>query len=304
MKRLSVLLFIGLVGALASACEPGPGAAAQGPPPATSAVVTMVAADGPATTAPAAGRGFRVDFLDVGQGDAILVTANGHRLLIDGGPSQELLRGRMAEHGVDDLDAILVTNPDADHIRGLTEALALFPIETVYQTASSNTTLAYEFLQEAIAAEPGVTVLAPMRGDVIALGDLRLRVLHPDILTGDRNQDSVVLQLTCGTVDVLLMGDATAASEESMLAAGLITDVDVVKAGHHGSDTSSSARFIAAARPEYVVYSAARFNPYGHPHREVVARYAAAGADAVYTDTSPEDDTATLTSDCATYRWG
>lgn len=260
----------------------------------------MVAADSPA---PAPGPGFSVAFLDVGQGDAILVSSGGQRLLVDGGPSAALLEGRLAAQRVTDLDAILVTNPDADHIRGLTEALAMYAVETVYQTASANATLAFEYLQAAVEAEPGVRVVAPERGDSFMLGDLRLEVLHPAALTGSRNDDSVVLRLVCGEVSVLLMGDATTASEASMLAAGLVGDVDVVKAGHHGSSTSSGAPFVRAAKPEYVVYSAARNNPYGHPHREVVARYAGAGAIPLSTDSGPGDDTQVLVSDCETYRF-
>jgi len=273
------------------------------------AVVPMVAADsaptasiptGTPTSAPS-NQSFTIHFIDVGQGDAMLVTVNGYRLLVDGGPSKERLRTRLQSLGITDIDAILVTNPDADHIRGLIEALAMFQVETSYASLSTNTTQVYGELQSAIATEPGIQKVTLTRGATIPVGGLQLQVLHPATVTGDRNDDSLVLRLSCGTVDVLLMGDATTSSEASMLAAGLIPDVEVVKAGHHGSRTSSGQAFIAAAKPEYVVFTAGLNSQYGHPHAEVVARFQAAGAQVISTDTSTGDDTQLMTSNCATY---
>ena len=242
-----------------------------------------------------------IQFLDVGQGDAILVTINGHRLLVDGGPSRERLHARLQSLGVTDIDAILVTNPDADHIRGLIEALAMFQVETFYSSASTNPSDVYAELLRAVAAEPGIRVINLLRGATVSLGGVQLNVLHPLEISGDRNNDSIALRLTCGFVSVLLMGDATTASEASMLAAGLVSKVDVVKAGHHGSRTSSGDAFVNMARPNFVVFSVGRDSQFGHPHAEVVARYLTAGAKAVYTDTTEADDTPVMTSDCRTY---
>lgn len=260
--------------------------------------VPMVAADGAFDpSAPS----LTIHFLDVGQGDAILVTINGQRLLVDGGPSRERLRARLEALGVTDIDAVLVTNPDADHIRGLIEALSMFQVETFYSSASTNPSDTYSELLAAVAAEPRIQVVTLTRGATVPLGGVDLNVLHPLEISGDRNDDSVAMRLTCGNLSVLLMGDATTKSEESILAAGLASKADVVKAGHHGSRTSSGEPFVALARPTYVVFSAGRDSQFGHPHAEVVARYQAAGAQAVYTDTTPEDDTPVLTSDCRTY---
>ena len=242
-----------------------------------------------------------IQFLDVGQGDAILVTVDGRRLLVDGGPSGDRLQQRLQSLGITDIDAILVTNPDADHIRGLIEALAMFQVETFYSSGSTNPSATYAELLAAVAMEPGVQVVTLVRGEFVPLGGVQLDVLHPLTISGDRNDDSLALRLTCENVTVLLMGDATTTSEASMLAARLVPKADVVKAGHHGSRTSSGEPFVEAARPAYVVFSAGRDSQYGHPHAEVVARYLAAGAQAVYTDSTPDDDTAVLTSDCQTY---
>ena len=242
--------------------------------------------------------GFSIAFIDVGQGDAILITIDGHRLLIDGGPSGDRLRDRLRALGVDDLDAILITNPDADHVRGLTEALAMFQIETFYWSGSTNTTATWNGLLAAVAAEPGIQTVTLARSTTITLGNITLLVLNPATLTGDRNVDSLALDLTCGSVTVYLMGDATETSEAGMLRAGLIHAASVVKAGHHGSDTSSGAAFVAATHPQYVVFSAGLNSQYGHPKPAIVSRYEAAGATAIRTDTTGGDDTQILTSDC------
>lgn len=280
----------------------GAGLVSESPPPSHAATFSvraylpLISRDQPLSVS-----GFTIHFLDVGQGDAILVSAGGQRLLIDGGPSRERLRTRLQALGITDIDAIAISNPDADHIRGLIEALAMFNVERVYTSGSSHTTDTYNDLQAAIAAEPGIQVVRLARGDVLTLGGLALNVLHPDLLSGDRNRDSLTLRLTCGSVDVLLMGDATAASEQAMLAAGLVFDIEVLKAGHHGSNTSSSQPFLDVARPEHAVFSAGRTNQYGHPHPDVVSRLTALGATLVYTDTTEWDDTNLLTSNCATY---
>jgi beta-lactamase superfamily II metal-dependent hydrolase len=143
------------------------------------AFAPQLACDGCAPQPPPA-TSFEIVFLDVGQGDAILVTVGGQRLLVDGGPSRDRLATRLQALGVTDLDAILISNPDADHIRGLIEALALFSIEKVYTSGSSHTTQTYADLQAAIAAEPGVQVVTLRRGMTLPLGGLQLAVLHPD----------------------------------------------------------------------------------------------------------------------------
>ena len=280
------------------AAEPGTTATAAEQALIRRAVVPFLVADGPADSPP---QSLTIQFLDVGQGDAILVTINGHRLLVDGGPSRERLHARLQSLGVTDIDAILVTNPDADHIRGLIEALAMFQVKTFYSSASTNPSDVYTELLGAVAAEPGIRVISLLRGATVSLGGVQLNVLHPLEISGDRNNDSIALRLTCGFVSVLLMGDATTASEASMLAAGLVSKVDVVKAGHHGSRTSSGDAFVNMAKPNFVVFSAGRDSQFGHPHAEVVARYLTAGAKAVYTDTTEADDTPVMTSDCRTY---
>ena len=256
-----------------------------------------------ATTTSTEGTGFTIAFIDVGQGDATLVIAsNGETLLIDGGRSKERIRDRLERLGVNDIDAIAATHPDADHIAGLLEALDLFEIERVYLNGGTSTSQTFADLMSAIDLE-GSTTAVMSSGATIPLGDLLISVLHPGALTGDSNVDSLVVQITCGTVDVLLTGDAEIPSENAMLSAGTLVDVDVLKAGHHGSNTSNSVEFLEAVKPEVVVISAGLENQYGHPHQEVIDRFTAIGASIVRTDTTEDDDTVVMMSDCDTYQF-
>ena len=202
--------------------------------------------------------------------------------------------------GVQDLDAILATHPDADHIGGFAAVLGAFSVERVYLNGSAGSTQTWNNFMGAVTAE-GSQVTTVSRGDTIPLGGLSLPVHHPGPLSGDTNEDSAVFQLTCGSVDVLFTGDAEIPSETSMLGAGVLSDIDVLKVGHHGSSTSSSQTFLDVVRPEDGVFSAGLESQFGHPHAEVVTRLANMGVTLFYTDTTAGDDSILMTSDCQTY---
>ena len=273
-------------------------AATRAPTATPVAPATATAPPTPTTQAPT---GLKVYFIDVGQGDAtLIVAASGESLLIDGGRSKTRIRERLNSLGLTDLDAILATHSDADHIAGLIEVFDLYQVERFYWNGQLHDTQTFQNLMAAAEAE-GAQVTVSRRGDTIALGNLSLSVLHPASLSGDSNVDSIVVLLSCGTVEVLLTGDAEVPSEEDMLAAGVVTDIDVLKVGHHGSRTSTSAAFLTATAPEVGVISAGLNNQYGHPHQEVVDRLTAAGVELWYTDTTDQDDTVRLVSDCQTF---
>jgi len=238
----------------------------------------------------------------VGQGDATLIVADtGETLLVDAGRSKTRIRERLQTLGIEDLDAILATHPDADHIAGLIEVLDLYDIERYYHSGDTHTTQTYANLLAAVDAEDGLESFIVARGDTITLGSLTIEVLHPGTLTGDNNVDSIVLLLSCGEVDVLLMADAETPSEQEMLVAGVLGDVEVLKVGHHGSRSSTSQAFLDVVSPEFGVISAGLDSQYGHPHAEVVELLEGFGVELILTDTTVGDDTVVLESDCEAY---
>ncbi len=270
-------------------------------PPTATPAPTATPTPTPTATATVGLDGFTVYFIDVGQGDAtLIIAASGESLLIDGGRSKTRIRERLSSLGITDLDAVLATHADSDHISGLVEVFDLFQIERFYWNGQVHDTLAFQNLMTAAQTE-GSVITVSTRGDTIPLGNLSLQVLHPSTLSGDSNVDSIVVLLSCGTVAILLTGDAEIPSEEGMLAAGILLDIDVLKVGHHGSRTSTSDEFLGVIVPEVGVISAGLNNQYGHPNQEVVDRLTVAGVELWHTDISELDDTVSLVSDCGVF---
>ena len=246
------------------------------------------------------GSGFDVYFTDVGQGDATLIVGrSGEALLVDGGRSKSRIRDQLQRLGIEDLDVITMTHPDADHIAGLIEVLGLYDIERIYLNGGESGSKTFDDFMTAVNEE-GAEVTTLSRGDSIPLGDLTLEVLHPGNLTGHSNRDSMVLLLSCGSVEVLLMADAEAESEEEMITTGVLVDVDVLKVGHHGSLTSTTQAFLDLVKAEVGVISAGLDNQFGHPHPEV-DRLNATGVEVILSDTTEADDTVSMRSDCLKY---
>ena len=244
----------------------------------------------------------RMDFIDVGQGDAILIQRGAVAVLVDGGPNETQVADYLQSRGIDDIDLLVATHPHADHIGGLADVLERFDVHEIWVNGDTTDSQTYANFAAAVAAErsAGASYREVARWDSTQLGGMDILVLHPPYdLTGDPNEDSVVVKITCGTVDVLLTGDATSDSEASMLGDALTQlDSEALKVGHHGSSTSSSTAFLAAVTPDVAIISVGAGNTYGHPTQEALDRLATEGASVYRTDL---DGTVRLTSDCATY---
>jgi competence protein ComEC len=263
-------------------------------------VTARVVTPSPAPTAVTQPVGaFSVHFIDVGQGDAILVEVGDADILVDGGPSGSAVLSYLAGQHVSDIDLVVATHPHADHIGGLEGVLSQYDVREVWTNGATATTQTYQDFAAAVATE-GAVQRQIRRGYSTQFGGVTLTALDPvDPLTGDANGDSIVLRLSCGSVDVLLTGDANAASEASMLAdPSLVLDADVLKVGHHGSSTSTTNALLDAATPKDAVISVGAGNTYGHPTQETLNRLAAHGVMVYRTDLN---GTVVLASDCSTY---
>lgn len=228
----------------------------------------------------------QVHFIDVGQGDAILIQApDGKTMLIDGGEADSGALQYLQSKGITKLDVVVATHPHADHIGGLAEILNTIPTTRVVTSGQMHTTRTFERFLDAIAAARAEYVEVK-RGDTIRLGDLVFSVLNPVSAAGDDlNNGSVVLRLVYGNVSFLLTGDAEKEAESAMSVSSFSpVQATILKVGHHGSRTSSSRAFLDLVKPEVAVYSAGKGNSYGHPHPETITALKAVGAKIYGTD--------------------
>jgi competence protein ComEC len=218
-----------------------------------------------------------VSFLDVGQGDATLIEApNGVQMLIDGGKGSEVLSelGAVMNSYDKDIDIILATHPDADHIGGLVPVLADFQVHHILTNGDWGTTQIAKSMKKE-SEEEGAEVRVIKRGDRIMLDgahNVYVDVFYPgsESTARDTNGNSIIAKLVYGENEFLLTGDAPLDAEARILywCASCLSS-DVLKVGHHGSKTSTGKTFLEAVHPEYAIISAGLNNRYGHPHKQV-----------------------------------
>lgn len=227
-----------------------------------------------------------VSFIDVGQGDATLVQSGGQSYLVDGGDPEagpevvDLLRSR----GVEALDGMVASHPDADHIGGLPDVLDAFEVSTVYASGDTKgTTTSNAFLRA--VQEDGARVFEARAGMQMDRGGTEVAVVAPPPgeLFSDSNKNSVSLLLTSGEARVLLTGDAENQAEEYMSTGIYTGPVTILKVGHHGSNSSTTPLFLSRFRPEVAVISVGD-NSYGHPTSQTLRRLEVVGAEVFRTD--------------------
>ncbi len=274
------------------------------------AVICFICA-GVAVNLPAAAQvagDLEVVFLDVGQGDAILVTTpSGFRVLIDGGDGKGPFVQDQAERviipylrraGIRRLDAVVLTHPHFDHLGGLITILGnrRIAVGEVLDAGSRYPSDTYIGFLRAIRDREEIRYRQPRPGDPLDWGpEVEVRVLGPLEEYDNPNNASLVIKLTFGEVSFLFTGDAEYQAEEAMIRRwGFGLRSTVLKAGHHGSSTSSSAEFLRYVRPRMVVVPVGEGNRFGHPSTEVIERLERMGVEVYRTD---RNGTVTITSD-------
>ena len=229
--------------------------------------------------------------LDVGQGDGILLqTAEGHNILIDGGPDSKILEslGEVLSPFDRTLDLVVMTHPDADHVTGLVPVLQRFEVDHVLMSAPAHNTDVYKaFLKEVTELEIPYTFASAATD--FQFGELHLDVLWPfEAVTGQTvksgNNVAVVMRASSGENSILLTADVEEEVEEVLLEAGVFLEADILKAGHHGSHTSSTPEFLEAVGAELMIISSGTGNDYGHPHEETLAKAEDLGMEVLRTD--------------------
>ena len=230
-----------------------------------------------------------VRFLDVGQGDSILLSCGEDTMLIDGGPVEEgqFLVSRLNRLDVTELTYVVNTHPDEDHCGGLAAVLAKYPAEHVYSSVTEYTTKVFSNVVK-YTEEQGRQIEVPQTGTHWSLGSAAVTVIGPVQEYSDPNNGSLVLRVDYGGTSFLFTGDMEQKAEGDLLESGADVHADVLKAGHHGSPTSSSEAFLTAVQPSVAVISVGADNDYGHPGADVLARLEALNAEIYRTDTQGE----------------
>lgn len=237
-------------------------------------------------SAPAAeGDVLEVHYLDVGQADCILLRCEGSTMLIDGGNADDsqMVISYLTNQNVERFDYVVNTHAHEDHVGGLPAVLAVFPVQEVWCPVKEYASSCFEdFIK--YAHEQGLEPVCPEPGSTYALGTAEITVFGPVGDYEDANNTSIVLQVEHGENTFLFTGDAETAAEKDILDSGFDVTSTVLKVGHHGSDTSTSYRWLREVSPMYAVIPVGEGNSYGHPQEEILSRLADADVKVWRTD--------------------
>ena len=226
-----------------------------------------------------------VHFIDVGQGDCTLITCGDDAMLIDAGDNNQgtKIQNYLQHEGISQLKYVVCTHPDADHIGGMDVILYKFDCETIFMTDEEKDTATYRDVINTMENKRYKRTL-PIVGDTYQLGDAQFTIIAPSQMVDDSNNNSIALMLTHGENTFLFTGDAEEDEESDIVKSGLLSGIDVYKAGHHGSRSSSSEELLDAVTPEYAVISCGEGNKYGHPHAQTLNNFRMMGIQTFRTD--------------------
>lgn len=226
----------------------------------------------------------KVHFIDVGQGDSTLIQSPDGKMniLVYGGPKSagKAVVSYLKSLGIKKLDYVVSTHPDADHIGGLVDVLNSISVKNFVNSGKEHTTNTYSQLLKLIERK-NINYIEPEIEQLLIgnwTSDFYLQVIYADPYAKDTNDASIVLKVGYKDVEFLLMADASTDLEDLLVDSYDTLKVQILKAGHHGSSTSTSAKFLKAVKPEATILSYGKDNSYGHPHDEVLANLKAVGS--------------------------
>lgn len=230
---------------------------------------------------------FRVDFLDIGQGDAILLNLpSGTRILVDGGPDNLLLNrlGEVLPWWEHKIDYVVISHYHADHILGLIELVNKYEIGEVLTTSHQPDDFLYHILVNKLKAK-NIPIVFVQTGQTFDFAkNISALVISAESNNEDYNNNSLVLKLTYLQTSLLLTGDLTTEIEDKLVKSGFELQADLLKVAHHGSRYSSSQEFLAKVEPKFCVISVGEDNDFQHPHSEALARLSKIGCQIYLTE--------------------
>lgn len=242
-----------------------------------------------------------VHFLDVGQGLSVFIESDGHYMLYDGGDSNKssFVVAYLRDQGVQNLDYVIASHYDSDHLNGVIGALHAFGVNTVIGPDYVHDSKLYQSFIDTVS-EKGKNVDHPPVGTEYSLGNSKFIILSPNYTTSDSNNNSVSIKIVNGSNSFILTGDAESSSESSMCNSGIDIDCDILCIGHHGSASSTSWEFLQYTVPEYAVISCGSDNQYGHPDKDTMDKLQSMEISVFRTD---KQGTIIATSDGGNISW-
>ena len=214
-----------------------------------------------------------IHMIDVGQGDSILVqTPTNKNILIDGGDedSENIIISYLRQKRIKTIDIIIATHPDSDHIGSLDNIIKKFNVNSIYMPEQSTDSEAYQNLINS-CTDKNLSIQHLYKNDVLNIdNNINIYVLSPSYIQEESNLNSIVFKLTFNDNSFLFMGDAEEENEKEILHSFKLNNINFIKIGHHGSNSSSSIEFIKKISPDIAAISCGYKNQYGHPHREVI----------------------------------
>lgn len=238
----------------------------------------------------------KVHFIDVGQADCILLQQGNENMLIDAGNNddEQTIKNYLQSIGVNEFKYVIGTHPHEDHIGSMDYIMNSFKVGKIYFPKASATTKTFENLVNSVKNK-GMQFSVPTPGETFNLGQAKCTILAPNNSNyEDLNNYSIVVKVEFGNNSFLFTGDAEDISEKEMMAKGYNLKADVLKVGHHGSNSSTTREFLNAVNPKYAVISVGKGNDYGHPATDTIQKLHAKGINIYRTD---ESGTIVATSD-------
>jgi len=253
--------------------------------------ITIIAGRQTTFTAEEHQNSLNVWFLNIGQGDSILLdTPDGHQILVDGGPDSSVLRELTKAMGVSDkeIDVVISTHNDADHLAGINQVLEHYQVDKVWLTGAVHTTQTYQTFIGLLKNKQIPTQLV-QAGQQVSFGDVHGVAIWPvdsynGVTPSQQNAAGIVTYWQYGQETMVLTADIEAPQEQEIVAKNLLRPVDILKVAHHGSKTSSSDAFLMVAQPKIAIISVGLHNKYGHPNQEILDRLASYHVPVLRTD--------------------
>ena len=230
---------------------------------------------------------FSVHIIDVGQGDSIFIqTPDNKRILMDAGDedAEHTVYSYLKRRGVKKIDVLIATHPDTDHIGSMDYIIDKFKISHFYMPEAKTDSEAFYNLLDS-CRDKNLKIEYLIKGDILKIdSSTSMEILSPSTITDKNNLNSIVSLLNYSGYEFLFTGDAEKENESEMLSSCNLPDIEFLKAGHHGSSSSSTDEFIAKLKPDAVAISCGYNNDYGHPHRSVLDTFRENGSVVYRTD--------------------